>query len=73
MEPKVIKYPLDYKYFCNEKTRFTEFEKKIVITITTILLFLAKTFLIILLHGKRSVWGEIIGHLWINPYQKQLW
>ena len=55
MEPKVIKYPLDYKYFCNEKTRFTEFEKKIVITITTILLFLAKTFLIILLHGKRSV------------------
>ena len=33
MEPKVIKYPLDYKYFCNEKNRFTEFEKKIVITI----------------------------------------
>ena len=79
MEPKVIKH-CDYKFFCDGTFReslqnmfLNNLKSDCDMTITTILLFLAKTFLIRLLYGKRSMWAEIIRHLWIKPYQKQLW
>ena len=55
------------------KILFHRIWKIILIIVTTVLLFLAKKFLIRLFHGKRTVRGEIIHHLWVKYYQKQLW